>query len=132
MAMISWPFDSTVTYDGQGNPIYTKTYSSDVLASILRKYFRNGVFTDTAKVGVTAVTPTPSKLAAVPPSSRSLPSPLAAQWRRTTIPRKYSACPRCLAASSTIETIRTPAVTGGSQLRSITSSSPAGVSLAIT
>ncbi len=46
MAMISWPFDSTVTYDGQGNPIYTKTYSSDVLASILRKYFRNGVFTD--------------------------------------------------------------------------------------
>ncbi len=46
MAMISWPFDSTVTYDGQGNPIYTKTYSSDVLANILRKYFRNGVFTD--------------------------------------------------------------------------------------
>ena len=48
MAMISWPFDSTVTYDGQGNPIYTKAYSSDVLANILRKYFRNGVFTDTA------------------------------------------------------------------------------------
>jgi len=46
--MISWPFDSTVTYDGQGNPIYTKSYSSDVLANILRKYFRNGVFTDTA------------------------------------------------------------------------------------
>ena len=46
MAMISWPFDSTVTYDGQGNPIYTKTYSSDVLANVLRKYFRNGVFTD--------------------------------------------------------------------------------------
>ena len=48
MPMISWPFDSTVTYDGQGNPIYTKTYSSDVLANILRKYFRNGVFADTA------------------------------------------------------------------------------------
>lgn len=46
MAMISWPFDSTVTYDGQGNPIYSKTYSSDVLANILRKYFRDGVFTD--------------------------------------------------------------------------------------
>ena len=44
MAMISWPFDSTVTNDGQGNPIYTKTYSSDVLANILQKYFRNGVF----------------------------------------------------------------------------------------
>ena len=46
MAMISWPFDSTVTYDGEGNPIYSKTYSSDVLANILRKYFRDGVFTD--------------------------------------------------------------------------------------
>ena len=46
MAMVSWPFDSTVTYDGQGNPIYAKAYSSDVLANILRKYFRNGVFTD--------------------------------------------------------------------------------------
>lgn len=47
MAMISWPFDSTVTQDGEGNPIYSRAYSSDVLASILRKYFRNGVFSDT-------------------------------------------------------------------------------------
>ena len=47
--MISWPFDSTVTYDGEGNPIYAKTYSSDVLATILRKYFRDGVFTADAE-----------------------------------------------------------------------------------
>lgn len=45
MSMISWPFDSTVTEDTEGNPIYSRTYSSDVLATILRKYFRNGVFT---------------------------------------------------------------------------------------
>ncbi|NLI21748.1 MAG: hypothetical protein GX418_09400 [Clostridiales bacterium] len=44
--MISWPFDSTVTADGNGNPLYSKTYSADVLARILSKYFRNGVFGD--------------------------------------------------------------------------------------
>lgn len=44
MAMISWPFDSTVSDDGYGNPVYSRAYSSDVLARILRKYFRDGVF----------------------------------------------------------------------------------------
>jgi hypothetical protein len=44
--MISWPFDSTVTEDTEGNPIYSRTYSSDVLATILRKYFNDGVFGD--------------------------------------------------------------------------------------
>lgn len=43
---ISWPFNSTVTQDGQGNPVYSRTYSADVLARILSKYFRNGVFSD--------------------------------------------------------------------------------------
>ena len=43
---ISWPFDSTVTQDTQGNPIYSRAYSADVLARILGKYFRNGVFND--------------------------------------------------------------------------------------
>jgi hypothetical protein len=47
MAMISWPFDSTVSDDGYGNPVYSRTYSSDVLARILRKYFRDGVFNTT-------------------------------------------------------------------------------------
>lgn len=42
--MISWPFDATVTQDTEGNPIYSRTYSAGVLASILKKYFRNGVF----------------------------------------------------------------------------------------
>lgn len=42
---VSWPFDSTVTQDGNGNPIYSRAYSADVLARILTKYFRNGVFT---------------------------------------------------------------------------------------
>ncbi len=44
--MISWPFDSTLTTDTEGNPMYSRTYSSDVLAKILRKYFCNGVFSD--------------------------------------------------------------------------------------
>lgn len=40
---VSWPFDSTVTQDTQGNPIYSRTYSADVLAKFLQFYFRNGV-----------------------------------------------------------------------------------------
>lgn len=44
--MVSWPFDSTLTTDTEGNPVYSRTYSSDVLAKILRKYFCNGVFSD--------------------------------------------------------------------------------------
>ena len=43
---ISWPFDSTVTQDTEGNPVYSRAYSADVLARVLRKYFRNGVFSD--------------------------------------------------------------------------------------
>ena len=45
---ISWPFDSTLTQDGNGNPVYSRAYSSDVLARFLAKYFRNGVFSDDA------------------------------------------------------------------------------------
>ncbi len=41
---VSWPFDSTVTQDAQGNPVYSRAYSSDVLAKILSRYFSNGVF----------------------------------------------------------------------------------------
>lgn len=51
---ISWPFDSTVTQDTQGNPVYSRTYSADVLARILGKYFRNGVFSDVS-TGLQAV-----------------------------------------------------------------------------
>ncbi len=40
----SWPFDSTVSYDTEGNPLYSRTYSADVLAKILALYFRNGVY----------------------------------------------------------------------------------------
>lgn len=43
---ISWPFDSTVSQDAEGNPIYSRAYSATVLARILAKYFRNGVFSD--------------------------------------------------------------------------------------
>ena len=43
---ISWPFDSTVTSDTEGNPIYSRAYSADVLSRILQKYFSNGVFND--------------------------------------------------------------------------------------
>lgn len=43
---ISWPFDSTVSTDGQGNPVYTRAYSSDVLAKILSMYFKNGIFSN--------------------------------------------------------------------------------------
>ena len=43
---ISWPFDSTVSQDAQGNPVYSRAYSANVLARILQKYFRNGVFND--------------------------------------------------------------------------------------
>lgn len=43
---VSWPFDSTVTQDTEGNPIYSRAYSATVLARILNKYFRNGVFSD--------------------------------------------------------------------------------------
>lgn len=42
--MMGWPFDSTVTTDTEGNPIYSRAYSADVIATVLRKYFRNGVF----------------------------------------------------------------------------------------
>ncbi len=45
---VSWPFDSTVSQDENGNPVYSRAYSSDVIAKILAKYFRNGVFTDDA------------------------------------------------------------------------------------
>ncbi len=41
---ISWPFDSTLTQDAQGNPVYSRAYSSDLIARILSRYFRNGVF----------------------------------------------------------------------------------------
>ncbi|MCE5343869.1 MAG: hypothetical protein LLF96_09875 [Eubacteriales bacterium] len=41
---VSWPFDSTLTQDTQGNPIYSRAYSSDILARFLARYFRNGVF----------------------------------------------------------------------------------------
>lgn len=41
---ISWPFDSTLTQDESGNPVYSRAYSSDVIARILARYFRNGVF----------------------------------------------------------------------------------------
>lgn len=45
---VSWPFDSTLSQDENGNPVYSRAYSSDVIAKILAKYFRNGVFTDDA------------------------------------------------------------------------------------
>ncbi len=45
---VSWPFDSTLTQDENGNPVYSKAYSSDVIAKILAKYFRNGVYLDVA------------------------------------------------------------------------------------
>lgn len=41
---VSWPFDSTLTQDGNGNPVYSRAYSADVLARIMARYFRNGVF----------------------------------------------------------------------------------------
>jgi len=41
---VSWPFDSVLTQDGNGNPVYSRAYSADVLAKILTRYFRNGVF----------------------------------------------------------------------------------------
>ena len=43
---ISWPFDSTLTQDEYGNPVYSRAYSSDVIARILARYFRNGVFSE--------------------------------------------------------------------------------------
>lgn len=43
---ISWPFDSTVTDDTEGNPVYSRAYSSDVVAKVLARYFSNGVFND--------------------------------------------------------------------------------------
>lgn len=43
---ISWPFDSTLTQDEYGNPVYSRAYTSDVIARILARYFRNGVFSD--------------------------------------------------------------------------------------
>ncbi len=41
---VSWPFDSTLTEDAQGNPVYSHAYSSDLIARILSRYFRDGVF----------------------------------------------------------------------------------------
>jgi len=41
---VSWPFDSVLTQDGEGNPLYSRAYSSDVIARVLARYFRNGVF----------------------------------------------------------------------------------------
>lgn len=41
---VSWPFDSTLTQDSNGDPVYSRAYSADVLARILARYFRNGVF----------------------------------------------------------------------------------------
>ena len=41
---VSWPFDSTLTHDGEGNPLYSRAYSSDVIARVLSRYFSNGVF----------------------------------------------------------------------------------------
>jgi hypothetical protein len=41
---VSWPFDSTLSQDAQGNPVYSRAYSSDVLALFLSRYFRNGIF----------------------------------------------------------------------------------------
>ena len=41
---VSWPFDSILTQDENGDPVYSRTYSADVLAGILARYFRNGVF----------------------------------------------------------------------------------------
>lgn len=41
---VSWPFDSTLTQDANGNPVYSRAYSADVIARILARYFRNGVF----------------------------------------------------------------------------------------
>jgi len=46
VAMISWPFDSTVTLDEYNHPVFSRAYSADVLAKILQKYFRNGIFSD--------------------------------------------------------------------------------------
>ena len=53
-----------------------------------------------------------------PPCAASWPD--AAQRRRSTSPLTYSAWPRCLAASSSTDTIRTPTVTGGSHRSSMT------------
>ena len=41
---VSWPFDSVLTQDEKGNPLYSRAYSSDVIARVLARYFRNGVF----------------------------------------------------------------------------------------
>ena len=41
---VSWPFDSVLTQDADGNPIYSRAYSSDLIARILARYMCNGVF----------------------------------------------------------------------------------------
>jgi hypothetical protein len=41
---VSWPFDSTLTQDAQGNPVYSRAYSADLIARIMARYFRDGVF----------------------------------------------------------------------------------------
>ena len=48
---------------------------------------------------------------------------------RLSRPRRYAAWPTCWASSSTMLTSRTPRVTGGSQLRSMTSSRSASVTV---
>lgn len=48
MARVSWPYDSTLSVDGNGNPVYSNALSSDYLAMVLQKVLRNGVFMDVA------------------------------------------------------------------------------------
>lgn len=46
--MISWPWDSALSVDEYDNPIYNRAYSSNVIATILKEYFGNGIFLDSA------------------------------------------------------------------------------------
>ena len=41
---VSWPFDSVLTQDANGNPFYSRAYSSNLIARILARYMCNGVF----------------------------------------------------------------------------------------
>ena len=42
--MLGWPFDSTVTEDGNGNPVYSRAYSADALAKFIATLLSNGAF----------------------------------------------------------------------------------------
>lgn len=44
--MISFPFDSVVTYDADGNPSFDRAANSEILSSFLHLIFTNGVFPD--------------------------------------------------------------------------------------